>query len=250
MMFVVIACGANSGFHSLIASGTTSKQIASESHAKRIGYGGMIAEGLLAVLALIAATLVIKNTQNPALRLKEIGPIAFFAQGYGSITIRILGGLGGFVAITILNAFILTTLDSATRIARYMCEELFGIKNRYLSTLLVVGLSAGLAFSGGWAKIWAIFGTSNQLVAGLTLMVLASWLILKKKQVMIVLIPAIFMLLTSLAALVWQGITFYRENNIFLLCITGVLFILAIFMVKEVILWRKNLLFKNTAAVQ
>ena len=250
LMFVVIACGANSGFHSLIASGTTSKQIANEGHSRRIGYGAMVVEGLLAVLALIAAIVVIKGAENPALALKEMGPIAFFAQGYGRITSVLLGGLGGFVAITILNAFILTTLDSATRIARYIFEELFQIRKRFLSSLVVVGLSAALAFSGQWTKIWVIFGTANQLVAGLTLMVLTSWLLVRKKRIRFVLIPAIFMLLTTLAALISQAIGCFRQHNNLLLIITLLLFILAAFMIKEVILWRRNLLFKNMAVPQ
>jgi len=251
LMFVIVACGAISGFHSLIATGTSSKQIANERHSKRIGYGAMVVEGLLAVLALIAACVVIKGVQNPAVILKEIGPIAFFAQGYGKITDVLLGGLGSFVAITILNAFILTTLDSATRIGRYIFEELFpAIKNRFISSFIVVGLSAGLAFSGGWNKIWVVFGSANQLVAALTLLVLASWLLARNKRIGLILIPVIFMLTTSLAALVWQGVKCFRQQNILLFIITALLFILAVFMVREIIVWRRSSLFKNTVVPQ
>lgn len=246
-MFVVVACGAISGFHSLIAGGTTSKQIANERHAKRVAYGAMIAEGLLAVLALIAASQVIKGSLNPVITLREIGPIAFFAQGYGMITSSFLGGSGAFIAIIILNAFILTTLDSATRIARYITEEVSGIKNRFFTSFLVVGLSAALAFSGKWTKIWTIFGTANQLVAGLTMMILVSWLLINKKKVAFILIPAIFMLATSLAALLWQGIQSFNQNNFLILFITTALFVLALYMIKEVIIWKKNLLSKNMA---
>ncbi|MFH1578054.1 MAG: carbon starvation protein A [Candidatus Omnitrophota bacterium] len=249
-MFVTVACGAISGFHSLIASGTTSKQIANERHIKSIGYGAMIAEGVLAVFALIAASVVIKGLKDPAATLTEIGPITFFARGYGLITSVFLGGLGSFIAITILNAFILTTLDSATRIARYLSEELFNIRNRFFSSLLVVVASAALAFSGKGAKIWMIFGTANQLVAGLTLMVLVSWLLMRKRRVKVVLIPAVFMLVTTLAALVGQGIKCVREQNIPLLIITGALFVLAVFMISEVLIWRKKLLSKNMAVPQ
>ena len=101
--------------------------------------------------------------------LKEIGPINSFSRGYGEITKAILGGWGSFIALTILNAFILTTLDTATRISRYLTEELLGIKNRYLAAIIVVVLSGLLAISGAWQKIWPVFGASNQLVAALAL---------------------------------------------------------------------------------
>ena len=121
MMCVTIACGAISGFHALIASGTTSKQLANECFARRIGYGGMVAEGVVAVMAILAVCAGLKGS-NAALLLKEIGPINSFSKGYGEITKGILGGYGGFIAVTILNAFILTTLDTATRICRYLTE--------------------------------------------------------------------------------------------------------------------------------
>jgi carbon starvation protein len=232
MLFITVACGSISGFHSLIASGTSSKQIANERFAKRIGYGGMIAEGMVAVLAIIAAALIFNNK---LISLKGISPIAIFGEGYSIITEKILVGQGKFIAITILNAFILTTLDTATRISRYLTEELFRIKSRYLSTFIIVVLSAALTFSGKWNKIWPAFGASNQLVAALALFVLTCWLLGKGKKTWFVLWPGVFMLFTTLAALIIQAIKYFLQKDFILLITVILLIALAIFMTYEVL---------------
>jgi len=235
MLFVTIACGAISGFHSLVASGTSSKQLANERDAKRIGYGGMVAEGIVALLAVVAICAGIKS---PALStmLKEMGPVRLFSQGYQNISQPLLGGYGGFIAITILNAFILTTLDTATRISRYIAEELFKIKNRYLSTILVIIAGGALAISGKWNKIWPAFGASNQLMAALTLIVLSSWLFCKNKRIRYVLFPAIFMLITTMGALVYQLLRYWQGKDYILFSISLLLIALAAFMLVEVII--------------
>lgn len=235
MLFVTAACGAVSGFHALIASGTTSKQIANERHAKFIGYGGMVMEGLVAVLAIIATAILFTGKEDLGAVLKSLSPIGIFGKGYGVVTRSILGDYGPFVAITILNAFILTTLDTAVRISRYLTQELFGIKNRHFSTLLVVALSAGLAFSGKWALIWPVFGASNQLVAALALFVLSCWLLAKNKPAGLALWPALFMLVTTLAALAAQARKYFINKDNTLFMITAGLIVLAAFMVREVI---------------
>ena len=235
MLFVTVACGAVSGFHALIASGTSSKQIANERYARRIGYGAMVAEGLVAVLAIIATAILFRRGEDFGAALKSTSPIGIFGKGYGVITKGILGGYGSFIAITILNAFILTTLDTATRISRYLTEELFKIKNRYLSTLVIIILSAALAFSGKWQKIWPVFGASNQLVAALALFVLSCWLLTKNKSAKFTLWAAFFMLVTTVAALVYQVIRYFINKEIVLLSVSILLIILAGFMVVEVI---------------
>lgn len=235
MLFVTIACGAISGFHSLVASGTSSKQLANERDAKRIGYGAMIAEGLVAVLALVAVCAGIKNPVSSAM-LKEMGPVRLFGQGYQNISQPILHNYGGFIAITILNAFILTTLDTAARISRYITEELFGIKNRYLSTLLVVVCGGALAISGKWNKIWPAFGASNQLMAALALIILSAWLFCKNKRIRYTLIPAIFMLITTVGALIYQLLRYWKEKDYILLGVSFILIALAVFMLSEVVI--------------
>lgn len=235
MLCVTIACGAISGFHSLIASGTSSKQIANERDAKKVGYGGMIAEGVVALLAVLAVGAGIKNS-GLVILLKDMGPVRLFGQGYQNISQPLLHGYGGFIAITILNAFILTTLDTATRIGRYLTEELFGIKNRYFSTLLVVIAGGWLAISGKWNLIWPVFGASNQLVAALALIVLSAWLFCKNKSTRYTLLPAIFMLITTVAALLYQGLRYWKDKDYFLLGVSITLIALAIFMLIEVII--------------
>jgi carbon starvation protein len=234
-LFVTVACGAISGFHALIASGTSSKQIANERHARRIGYGGMVAEGLVAVLAIICVAILFNRHDDFGYILKKNGPIALFGRGFGNITQGILGNNGPFLAITILNAFILTTLDTATRISRYLTEELFKMKNRYLATLIIIVLSASLAFSGKWNKIWPVFGASNQLVAALALFVLSCWLLSKGKTTKFTFLPACFMLVTTVAALFLQAIVYFKHKDITLFIISCLLIILAGFIIREVI---------------
>ena len=234
-LFVTVACGAVSGFHALIASGTSSKQIANERYARRIGFGGMVAEGMVAVLAIISVAILFKPSENFAAALKNITPIGIFGKGYGQITRNILGNYGSLIAITILSAFILTTLDTATRISRYLTEELFRIKNRYISSAFIIILSGALAVSGKWNKIWPVFGASNQLVAALALFVLSCWLLSRNKNTLFTLIPAFFMLITTVAALVLQSFRYFAQKDILLFIISLTLIVLAGFMVYEVI---------------
>jgi carbon starvation protein len=242
MLFVTVACGAISGFHSLVASGTTSKQLGSEKDAKKIGYGAMVAEGLVAVLALLAVTAGL-NTQEVLKGFLEkggAGPIGAYEKGYSQITKMILGGFGGFVAVTILNAFILTTLDTSTRIGRYLTHELFGIKNRYLATLPIVLIGGWLALSGNWEKIWPAFGAANQLVGALALVVITAWLFSQKKKFAFTLWPAIFMLVTTVGALIYQVINYFKSEDYFLTVISLVLIVLAIVMIFEAIKFIKK----------
>jgi len=263
MLCVIIACGAISGFHSLIAGGTTSKQLANERDAKKIGYGGMILEGVLAVLALLCVTAGLYWTAKagqvqfvyPEL-MKSGDWIGTFAIGFGQITRPIFGNSGILIAAIMLNAFVMTTLDSATRINRYITEEFFGeglnlkiFKNRYFSTTIIIALALWLAL-GNWKAIWPIFGASNQLVAALLLMLVSTYLMSVKKPAKFTLYPAIFMLATTLVALIWQGIRFFRQQNILLLIVTLLLFVLAAFMIREVITWKRNLLSKNMVVHQ
>lgn len=203
MLFVTIACGAISGFHSLVSSGTTCKQLDNEGHACRIGYGGMLTEGLVAVLVVICVGAALSPAELRA-ALAGGGPISAFSAGYGEISLPLLGDYGKVFAVMALNAFILTTLDTATRIGRYLAEELFGIRNMYAATLVVVSLAAALALTGQWTKIWPAFGTSNQLIAALALLVGSCWLMRRGRPVLYTLVPAVIMIVTTLAAFVYQ----------------------------------------------
>lgn len=234
MMCVAIACGAISGFHALIASGTTSKQLATESHAQRIGYGAMVVEALVAVLAILAVTSGISKTgRELCVLLADAGPICVYGTGYAGLTKPILGPYGMFVAILVLNAFILTTLDTATRVCRYITQELFGISNRFISTLIVVVLAGTLALSGAWSRIWPIFGASNQLVAALSLFVAACWFAARRQATLYTLVPALFMFVTTMVALVLQAVSYWNQGNYLLVSLAVVLIVLSAVMVQE-----------------
>ncbi|NQT83211.1 carbon starvation protein A [bacterium] len=231
---VTIACGAISGFHSLIASGTTSKQLASEKYARRIGYGGMVAEGLVAALALLVVASGFSEHSSLTKVLGEGGgPIAAFGEGFTVVTKPILAGFGGLVAVTILNAFILTTLDSATRITRYLTQELFGIRNRILATVLPVVLAGWLAWGGKWKAIWPVFGGANQLVAALALMVLTVWLLSQRKHIRYTLVPGIFMLATTIGSLAYGVVKYYRSGDFLLGVVSFVLIGLSLLLLAE-----------------
>lgn len=246
VLFVTIACGAISGFHSLVASGTTSKQIDKEEDAKVIGYGGMLIESFLAIIS-VGAVIVLTRSDYVS-RLAEQGPVPLFADGLGNI----ISAMGisesfavGFVALTV-SAFALTTLDTCTRLARFTLQEYFEdvkqpvgrslSQNRYLSTGLVVILSVLLLKSGGFATLWPIFGSANQLLAALALLTISVWLIKRKVNPTFVTIPMFFMFsvtLSSLGLFAWQN---FKQESYVLSIIAAILFVLSfalIFLAKK-----------------
>ncbi|MFC2091890.1 carbon starvation protein A [Elusimicrobiota bacterium] len=233
MMFVIVACGAISGFHNIVSSGTTSKQISSEKDAKRIGYGAMIVESALGILALICVAAGLHwspATGTPVYsQLMKEGWIVVFSEGFGQITRPILGVFGSLIAATILNAFIITTLDTATRVTRYITEETFHIRNKYLSTSVVILIALYFAM-GNWKAIWPVFGASNQLSAAMALLVVSAWLMSKNKKSVYTFIPAIIMILTSGTALLWQLNKYITQNNRLLAVISALLILLALYM--------------------
>ncbi len=257
MMFIMVACGAISGFHSLIASGTTSKQLANERYAKRIGYGAMVFEGVLAALAVICVCAGLYWKGNPGWNFPQImapkggGAIVAFGRGYGQLTSSVLGWISGkgseftlelgmLIGIMTIKTFVMTTLDSATRIGRYVSEELFGqslrikfFANRYMATFLIIIFSAGLSF-GAYESIWKVFGAANQLVAALALIVVTVLLLRLGKPAKYTFYPAVFMLVTTIGALVYQIFwVFLPARNWLLLSISIVMIILAVVMTAD-----------------
>jgi len=239
MLFVIIACGAISGFHSLCASGTTSKQLDKESDAKVIGYGAMLLEGFLATIALGTAAMLTKAGLADGLA-NWGGPVGVFAHGMGSF----LANLGlpeqtgiAFGALTV-SAFLLTTLDTATRLGRYALEELTAewapsISNRYVATVITIIAGGGLALSGTWSAIWPVFGASNQLLAGLALLGATAWLAHLGKKYTVTLYPMIFMFIVTFFALINLLFTNFAKGNYLLGSVSTVLIILAGFVVVE-----------------
>jgi len=211
MLFVTVACGACSGFHGLVSSGTTSKQVAKETDCRPIGYGAMLLEGLVALIAL--ATVMMLSPNDPATRLS---PDRIYAQGLAAF-VQQFGIPYGFSMSFVLLAFatfIFDTLDVATRLGRYILQELFGWKGRVgavaatLATLVLPAwcVTATLTDSAGkvipaWRLFWTVFGTSNQLLAALTLLALTTWLRKTSKPWLFAAIPCAFMMTVTLWAL-------------------------------------------------
>ena len=241
MLFVTIACGAISGFHSMVSSGTTCKQLANEAHACRIGYGGMIVEGIVGVLVVICVGAALERGELVEI-LGNGGPIAAFSAGYGAMSRSFLGDYGTAFAVMALNAFILTTLDTGTRIGRYLTGELFGTSSMYASTAITIVASAALALTGQWSYLWPAFGTSNQLIAALALLVSSCWLLRRGHKVVYTLVPACIMLATTLGAFVYQlhsaltrttPDTGSADPDWFLAALVSVLVVLAIVVFRE-----------------
>jgi len=222
VLFTTIACGAISGFHSLVSSGTTSKQLDKETDAKPIAYGGMLLECVLAVMTLVAVAYAYQyNAANPDTALT--GATAIFGGGIaGMITGGAVGSPVYKVLFTLLvltySAFCLTSLDTATRLARFMFQEFWidstkgetvdnvtGAKkflsNPYVATIITVVLGVLLGMNG-YAKIWALFGSANQLLAGIGLLAVAAWLGNIGKNNKMILFPMAFMLVVTISSLI------------------------------------------------
>ncbi|MBN2245511.1 MAG: carbon starvation protein A [Candidatus Aminicenantes bacterium] len=249
ILFVIIACGAISGFHSIVAGGTTAKQLPTEKAGKMIGFGGMLTESALAGLVIFIAAAAL--TWDPAGIDKQFGfqylmtemgdPIQAFAVGFGKLLSSIPGltlVFGTFFGMVMLNAFVLTSLDTGTRLGRFIFSELLNkkspiLQNRWVSSAIILILAAILGATEGYKSIWPVFGASNQLVAALALIVVSSYLVGVKRPKKYTIIPAYFMLMTTLAALIYQGITFYRSGGYFLAAISVILIILALIIVYD-----------------
>jgi carbon starvation protein len=246
VLFVTVACGAISGFHSLVASGTTSKQVNKEEDAKVIGYGGMLIESFLAIIS-VGAVLVISRTEY-ASRLTVEGPVTMFADGLGGIisSTGISVGLAtSFVALAV-SAFALTTLDTCTRLTRFTLQEYFEdvdnkagkmlARNRYIATFIVVTWAVFLLTSGEFTTLWPIFGSANQMLAAMALLAVAVWLIKKKVNPTFVLIPMFFMFAVTLSSLFLFAVKNYNDGIYILAVLAGVLFLLSfvlIYLAKE-----------------
>ncbi len=210
-LFVTVACGAVSGFHSLVGSGTTSKQLDSEKDLKLIGMGSMLIEGVLAVVALITVGFL---ATGEAAELGLKSPIAIFSHGLGTFmtSFGLPYDLGNSFTALAISAFALTSLDTATRLARFIFQEAFSktgenanqsgsiITNRFVSTGITVVLSGILAFAG-WKIIWPIFGSANQLLAAVALLAVAVYLKKSGRSFGVVVLPMIIMFAVTLTAL-------------------------------------------------
>ncbi|MBI2891388.1 MAG: carbon starvation protein A [Nitrospirae bacterium] len=212
-LFVTIACGACSGFHGLVCSGTTSKQIEKESHCRPIGYGGMLLEGLVAVIALSTVMIVAPGTTLP-------GPGKIYGDGIGRFMTTITGPNSLAFATTFgamaFSTFVFDTLDVATRLGRLILQELFGAKGRVAAViatmatlamplLLIAGAPAPApGQKAAWTLYWTLFGTSNQLLAALTLLAVTVWLKRTGRPVWFTALPMAFVMTLTVWSLFIQ----------------------------------------------
>ncbi len=263
-LFITIACGAISGFHSLVSSGTSSKQLKNEEDVKFIGFGGMLTESMLAVLVLIAVAAGIGlRVQPPGGEVLQgaaawnhhysswgataglTDMITAFVNGSSNM-LRSLGiplEYGYAIVGVLVASFAGTTLDTATRIQRYVIEEVAEdckvevLQRRYPATFLAVLAAAALAFAEGSGKgallLWPLFGTCNQLLAGLVLLVASVYLVKKRSRSWPTAAPMMFMIVTSTWAMTINMISFFRAGQVHLFAIGVMMLLFEMWMIAE-----------------
>jgi carbon starvation protein len=256
MLFIIVACGAVSGFHTMVATGTTAKQLAKETDGRAVGYGGMIMEGVLAFLVILVVGAGLKwgmapeGTDSATATAHYFGNalkrswIVAFGNGFGNLAGDLIPGLSvGLAALlgaTMVKTFVMTSLDTSTRLGRYIfCETLAPnsrlINNRITGTAIVILPSLWLAISNDYKTIWKMFGASNQLIAAIALITISAYLSSRRKTSLLTLFPALFMTITTLAALLWNlfnpkaGYLRASSLNLTLGIISCILIILALF---------------------
>jgi carbon starvation protein len=246
-LFITIACGAISGFHSLVASGTTSKQLDNECSARPVAYGGMLTEGALAVVALSSVMIL---AARPGL---AENPVAIFASGIGRF-LSVFGlseRVGATFGLLAVSAFLLTTLDTCTRLGRFIFEELLGLRGAAgrlfgtAATLAVPSIMVFVEIPGpqgqpvpAWRAVWPAFGATNQLLGALALLVVFTWLRHTGRRAGYVLAPMLFMCATTLTALVQLTVqNLFGPGSLFVGGISFVLALLAVAVIGNAV-WR------------
>ncbi len=254
LLFVTIACGAVSGFHGIVSSGTTSKQIDKETDARFVGYLGAVGEGSLALITIVAVSGV-ALAATPAV-WHEIydqygtAGAATFVQGGAQLISNGWGvplGISTTLLATMVVLFAATTMDTGVRLQRYILQEwgeIYGIpllKNGILATLIAVGCCLSLAFGAGGASgsggltIWPLFGSTNQILAGLTLLVISVMLIRLGRPARYTLIPMTFVLITSSWAAVLKLIEWYQASNWLLVTIDVIVLVTSVLVILEAV---------------
>ncbi|MET3944183.1 carbon starvation CstA family protein [Corynebacterium mucifaciens] len=247
LLFVTIACGAISGFHGIVSSGTSSKQLDKETDARFVGYFGAVGEGLLALGTIVATTSGFKSLAAWEEIYNEwnAGGVNAFIQGGGDLMNEGLGiptSLSATILATMAVLFAATTMDSGIRLQRLVVAEmaeLAGVKlSGLVATIIAVGCALGLTFSmgldgSGGMLIWPLFGTTNQLMAGLTLSIVVIILTQLRRPTWPVLIPLVFVTVMSLWAAVLQLRTFWGAGNWLLFVLDVIIICCAIWVIVE-----------------
>ncbi|MCP2330255.1 carbon starvation CstA family protein [Actinoalloteichus caeruleus] len=251
LLFVTIACGAISGFHSLVASGTTAKQIDKETDARFVGYTSALGEGGLAVCSILACTAGIAATT-----IEWNALFSDFSTASGGATDNFVNGVANFAsnlgiplevgvvfAAVVVISFAATTMDTGVRLQRYIVQEIAEIvrfrplaRSLTWSSLVAVVVPLALALAPGdlaFGTLWQLFGTTNQLTAGLALAVIAVWVTKKRRNPLAVLIPLVFLLVMTSWALIINLIDFVQAGEWLLAPLDAVIFVLAIWLIIE-----------------
>lgn len=248
-LFVTIACGACSGFHGLVCSGTTSKQIDKESHTHSVGYGAMLAEGFVAFIALVTIMIIASDAA------KGVSPGKIYGNGIGEFLTIVIGKENLKFAVTFgamaFSTFVFDTLDVSLRLGRYIVQELIGIRGKVgaaigtLTTIVVPFICVLIAPKGSWNDFWTLFGASNQLLAALTLLSITAWLYQARQRIAFTLLPMLFVLtitLWALGALVYGN--FSAANGFDVKFVNGIasliLILLAVYLVITAVLKVRN----------
>ncbi|WP_078579945.1 carbon starvation CstA family protein [Salipaludibacillus agaradhaerens] len=269
LLFITIACGAISGFHGLVASGTSSKQLNKEPDARFVGYFGAIGEGLLA-LAAILAVVTYFNSENDfigaysSFDTANANGLGYFIEGSGVLATGIFlpADIATTIVAIIVVSFAATTLDTSVRLMRYIISELgqeYNIKpltKMHVATAVAVTSSAALVllpegpqgFGSGGYVLWPLFGTSNQLLAGITLLLVTLWLKRQGRNYLFTLIPMIFLMIMTVWAMThqvfmeWSGIAEGENMNLLLFLLGAIILVFALWILLEALsgLWRKN----------
>ncbi len=265
-LFITVACGAISGFHCMVASGTTVKQQERESDARLIGYGSMLLEGALAIIVLLACTAGLGGTEAWTMRYASwaqasgLGAkIGAFVEGSATFlqAIKLPRPVGEAMVSVMVISFAATTLDTSTRILRYVTVELADswkikpMQNRFIATtfglLIALALSilpplleTGKVDGSGGMLLWPLFGTGNQLLAGLALLVVTMWLLRRKVRTIYTLLPLVFLLTMTAWAMFINFTIFIKGHHYHLFIIGLVILILEIIMIAyAVVVWRE-----------
>jgi carbon starvation protein len=242
-LFVTIACGAISGFHGLVASGTTSKQISRATDARAIGYGGMIGEGTLALIATLAVSAGLADWAGHYHSFADAARsgVTNFVEGAGTFLtgVGLPRGPAEIVVAVLVISFAATSLDTGVRIQRYILHELGALyrigplKNRYVAGAIAVVLPLVLVLSGREGALWPLFGTSNQLLAGLSLTVVTVWLYRARRPWAYVAVPMVLVIGISVTAMLGNLKKYWAGDELLLAAVGALILALQVWVVLE-----------------
>jgi carbon starvation protein len=255
LLFITIACGAISGFHGLVGSGTSSKQLSKETDARYIGYGGALGEGTLALTSILATTAGFAlfvgidgwHAHYGTWASASAGATTAFVNGVGVLAegLGIPHNVATIFAAVVVISFAATTLDTSIRLQRYIIAELgaeYGVRpvqNRWIATTIAVVscsiLALGLDRGAGGMRLWPLFGTTNQLLAGLSLLILTLFLFRLKRTIWVTVVPMSFLLFMTTYAMVLNLLRYHTESETLLLVVGGAIFVLELWLIFEAV---------------